>query len=332
MSHLQSLFEYCLTQNYKLEICTLSLIRDTVKSILGYGDAKLITVVQSCFVILRLLFVQKAGSEVIFQIAPYSRKSIIAYLISLRHDVMIYTSQYRWDLEDSTYIRQRIPLSWQYLQRNCVLYGYTYPVLSNSQFKNIGRVIPHSLPDYFYHKANTRERKNPETIKVGYVGRINEFKKVNEFAQFLSHNCNLNLHVAGPMKRNFKLDVNCIYHGVFTRDKLIEFLDGMDIIVLPSERAYLNKSTIWEDVFGLCLLEAASRGCSIIYPDLQGPASVFSEFPSAICLHSLYNSPEPWRIIEKLAQKARIGGKGNKHMARKYSKQRVGRLWSDVIS
>lgn len=121
-------------------------------------------------------------------------------------------------------------------------------------------VIYNGIDDIFYKNTHLKHQSN-DKIKLIFVGRLAKVKGVNLLIEALSklekNKYELTIVGEGTERKNLEIlaqDLN-INENVFFKgrqENVIDWLDKADIFVYPS---------IWEEAFGISVVEAMSRGC-----------------------------------------------------------------------
>ena len=135
----------------------------------------------------------------------------------------------------------------------------TYLDRFNLSHKNI-TIVYNGIDKKFFEK--TKKRQNHITDKIIYIGRLEEVKGVNlliDAFSILQSKYSIKLCIVGDgaqrnnlerQARDLGIDENIEFLG--TRKDVVSLLDNADIFVYPS---------IWEEAFGISVVEAMSRGC-----------------------------------------------------------------------
>ena len=134
----------------------------------------------------------------------------------------------------------------------------------NSKFKINTRevVIYNGIENKFFKNQKERNEKN-NTINIIFIGRLVKVKGVNllidafEKTSRIIENITLTIVGDGVERENLeeqvkKIDIADKVNFAGRQNNIIEWLDKSDIFVYPS---------IWEEGFGISVVEAMSRGC-----------------------------------------------------------------------
>lgn len=125
-------------------------------------------------------------------------------------------------------------------------------------------VIYNGIGDEFFNKEiKDRELFEGRTVKVIYVGRLVKVKGIDILIdavnQLIKEGYDILLTIVGDGTERKNLESKVLEENiqdkikfVGTQTNVIDWLDGSDIFVYPS---------IWEEAFGISVVEAMARGC-----------------------------------------------------------------------
>lgn len=151
-------------------------------------------------------------------------------------------------------------------------------------------VLPNGIDDYFLDNLNHDNHIPGSTIKLVYVGRVDDFNK-NIFTTIkacdilISKGQDVSLTLIGRLENSLfkKLIPNrdyIKYMGKLDKYGVLEELRKSDIFVMPSKH----------ETFGLVYVEAMSQGLPVIYTKEQGFDGNFEE--GEVGYHVVYNNPK----------------------------------------
>lgn len=141
-----------------------------------------------------------------------------------------------------------------------------------------------------------KSRKN-EVVNFLYVGRLEEYKGVEVLLKSLQINRNpcIRLHICGTgsldnVVREAAMNDNRItFHGKLDRASLNEIYRLADVLIVPS---------IWQEPFGLTLIEGCSFACGVISTGRGGLKEIMQE----LSINSFYSAENPRELSSKLTE------------------------------
>ena len=130
----------------------------------------------------------------------------------------------------------------------------------NFKLKKHNRVIYNGIPKNFFENVKEKSNKNNN---ITYVGRLSKVKGVDTLIEAFNliyrqyENIKLIITGDGEEKENLqnmiiKLKLNNNIEFTGRKDDVIPILDETDIFIYP---------TVWEEGFGISVIEAMARGC-----------------------------------------------------------------------
>ena len=156
-------------------------------------------------------------------------------------------------------------------------------------------VIPNGIDDYYIKNAFCREKTELDSVRLIFVGKISKRKNLETIVAackiLIERGKRVELNVVGPMvERSYEAimkDTPFIkYHGVCSKEQVLEHLRASDIFVMPSHT----------ETFGLVYLEAMTQGLPVIYTRGQG---FDGQFPDGTVGYAV-NDRSPEEIAEKI--------------------------------
>ena len=136
-------------------------------------------------------------------------------------------------------------------------------------------VIPNGINEFWLKNSDIKQL-DPREISVVFAGRIDKNKNLVTAleAMDLLRKCgyNADYHFAGKIANQKIYDYvisrdYATYHGVLSKEKLIDLYRDCDIFLMPS----------YHETFGLVYAEAMSQGLPVIYTKGQGFDNQFEE-------------------------------------------------------
>lgn len=133
-----------------------------------------------------------------------------------------------------------------------------------------------------------------DSLNLLFVGRLDENKGIiNLIEAFLKLDKSFTLHICGqgPQKEEMlnliKNKDNIIYHGMLSQKDLYDVYKKVDVVVVPS---------IWNEPFGLVVIEAMINGCPVIGSQFGGIKEIIDYTNAGITI----NPNDEDDIIDKI--------------------------------
>lgn len=146
-----------------------------------------------------------------------------------------------------------------------------------SEMKTTARVIPHAVPQVFFDQANAR-RSGP--LRLLFVGELSEKKGLPETLALIDHlpDGQAELTVIGQGPLQGRLPARVRYLGKITdRQRLAQEMAAHDVLLCLSQR-----TSTWEELFGIVVAEALATGCGVIASDHTGPRAILGDAPGLV--------------------------------------------------
>lgn len=172
------------------------------------------------------------------------------------------------------------------------------------------------FPNVIERVPDITSRKVPvqgQPIRLGYVGRLNEEKGLEDLLHALALITNsqrLELHIAGSGPDQVliedlarKLEITSSLHFSGWVDDIQSWMNSINLIVVPSR----------SESFGIVVLEAAAYGCPVIATNVAGPASQVTHkvdgwlakpcSPKSLAkvIEYVLQRPESWEAVRQAA-------------------------------
>lgn len=196
-------------------------------------------------------------------------------------------------------------------------------------------VVYHSFDNSIF---NDKSRCDKEQINVIFVGRLVIEKGIDDFLLIAKKNPRINFLIIGdgPEKEKIKsisnVEKNVSFMGfVSNKNILASHYKKSDFILLPSKR-----NLIWEELFGMVLIEAMACGCIPICTDHIGPKTILND--SALYkniydeTHFVNNTIETLRNYSENKEILAIDKKYAIQIASKYSIREISQKWMLVFN
>jgi hypothetical protein len=118
-------------------------------------------------------------------------------------------------------------------------------------------MVPIGLSDSWFKSANVEPGKSDGTIRIGFAGAIAKHKGLHVLIEAINssrNKKNIELHYAGKFDtRSYQelieskiRPINTRHHGLLTEAQMQDFIDQMDLIVVPSLWPENQPQIIWE--------------------------------------------------------------------------------------
>lgn len=230
------------------------------------------------------------GETIVIGFAPWDWRLLIYRGLAKKNRILYQTSWHDWRLNKTP--RQPRP-EWfkRYLQKqwHAFVRHPNVKVIAVTPFvaetlkreANVNAtVIPHAVPEVFFAAGNSRKPHSEKRLKLLYVGEISEKKGIKlllELATKLNNSVMLTIVGNGPLENEVQnSSSNVTYLGpIYDREKLAQVMAAHDVLMLLSQ-----KTSTWEELFGIVIVEAIAAGCAVIASDHIGPRGILGNVNS----------------------------------------------------
>ncbi|PRX35678.1 glycosyltransferase involved in cell wall biosynthesis [Orenia metallireducens] len=259
-----------------------NVIKAFMKGIIKFEINKSLRAIRNLILIIKLLFLR--NQNIILGMAPYDKFIFIANILANKHDIFYFTSWPYWgrNKQPKNYLigNKIIYKQWErFLQKvkKVTVTKKAGEELKRNGFGNFIYNIPHCVEVERFYPRNDFLEFNKKELKVLYVGRLVEEKGlqyIKEVIYLLSkEDFEFNIVGDGPDKdildEVFLLS-NVNYFGkVKDKNKLARIFRNNDMLILPS-----YEIDIWEELFGIVIIEAMASGLTVISTDCIGPKEI----------------------------------------------------------
>ncbi|WP_127531054.1 glycosyltransferase family 4 protein [Paenibacillus kobensis] len=312
-------------------------LRQFVKGITRRKPDLILRAIRNACLMVYLLF--SRNKTVIVGAAPFDSFIYYLYFMKIGNEIIYYSSWPYWDL--SKYPKKlrywgQLRL-WQKFLHNVQVVGVTEKVTEGlRQYTPYSTVIPHCINEVF---APDTIREN-EPFRIIYVGRLIEEKGMKTILQLMSELQNDTrfewwIVGDGPYRDTIQDRVNQYnnvqYFGqVKDQKKLANLYNQSHVLLLPSQTI-----TIWEELFGIVIIEAMACGVIPISSDAIGPKTIIEQDSDGY----LVKPDDINSMKEKLTQLAdnrlkfqSMSSKAIEKAQQRYSITTTSRLWERVMS
>lgn len=307
------------TENATLEFREFSILSKTFKSLLKLNFKALKKQLINLSFILQLVFTK--NKKVVLGIAPFDSKLLQLKRLLKNHKTYYHTSWACWDGTFHPKTKKNTPrvkqawkafLEFQVEHIFAVTNAAKNQLLLNYKIKDTKiSVVFHALHETFF-KTNKTIAKKP--LSFIYLGRMLPQKGIPELLNFFlkQENVSLTLVGDGPSIANLNLEKNTnIRHfsHIENKELLVSLIAEHEFLVL-----YSKKTTKWEELFGMVIIECMSQGTIPIATNHTGPKEIITGDVGYLCEeHEMINMLQERitldRFDKKKSEKARIRAK-----------------------
>ena len=285
---------------------------------------------------------------IIMGCAPYDIKFIWYSLLRFNNNLIIHTSWPYWGTKRIPH-RQGVlsPLikkywDWVIASENikivCVSSATYWSLITTHSAFERAIQIPHAIDREIFKCSHREEDTENKSLKLLYVGRMVPEKGLSTIGRIIDEvSDNLyqfTLVGDGPLAPLFtekykNMDNVEIIGYVNNKNELAKLYCKNDILLVPSIR-----SEIWEELFGIVIIEAMSSGVIPIASNHIGPTEIITDGYNGFLVNE--NNPGELRLILDSLQNNRstLNTMSNNAIktANKYDIKRIAELWKKVIS
>ena len=181
-----------------------------------------------------------------------------------------------------------------------------------------------------------------EKIKVLFVGSLSKNKGIDDLLKVcrtLSEDySNLELWVCGqgpmvPLVKDYSKHFRIKYLGSVPWRKMPEVYRSCDIFSLPSKDLYKGGIKIWEEQFGIALVEAMASGLPIVATDSGSIPDVIGDSNHIVLQSDLIGLKDALRIfIEDEKQRRAVGMINRERATRLFDGEKNAKSYADLIA
>lgn len=272
-SHYNALVELGLKHNFKIKFRIFSL-NHILQSIVKFNFK--IAIINLAF-LLSLPFRKRLN--IVLGIAPFNPKLSTLLKLLHNHNIFYHTSYTHWDGSLVAH-KPRTPKDinlWRDFTKHTARHIFavsekTKQELVNNNFATCDKitVVNHS---YTIPIIPIPKSKNNTFI---YVGRLTENKGISEILNFFASTTHANLIIAGKgekinLVKEFDKHYNNIKYVGYVNGltNLLPFYGQADFVIMNSHR-----SSSWEELFGISIIEGMACGCVPLATDHSGPREI----------------------------------------------------------
>lgn len=229
-------------------------------------------------------------SKIVIAAAPYNRMILLLMRVLKKHDVYYHTSYSCWDGSRAVHNSESMQLkqSWHYFLNNYVKHIFSvsektkHELIANGYAKNDKiSVVNHSYP-YIIDVDNFKKKE----LTFLQVSKLSKSKGIEELLMYFSKHPEIQLTFVGegelePMVRVYSLQYENINYLGYISDfaQLVQIYKQNSFLLLNSHR-----TKIWEELFGMVLVEGMACGCVPVTTNHSGPCEIISQGIDGFCL------------------------------------------------
>jgi glycosyltransferase involved in cell wall biosynthesis len=272
----------------RIEFIEFSVAKKLIRGILARDVGRVKKAVRDFFWLLLCFIWPKIlkDKKIVVGIAPLDWRLCVVIRIIGQAKIVYHSSWTRWDGR-------------KYAKKNYLLNGKVLSVWHNflgskvDHFALVTDVVGAQLTKHFlvagdkqsvvYHAYDesiffhdTKDKKNGE-FSILFIGRLVASKGVHELLEIARHfpQCRFSVLGEGPMQsvieKSGLANIYC-YGFVTQKEEVARICKGHDVILLPSKR-----TSTWEELFGMALVEAMACGCVPLTTDHSGPLTIIQD-------------------------------------------------------
>jgi glycosyltransferase involved in cell wall biosynthesis len=285
--------------------------------------------------VLRSIF-RRTTHPVVIGFAPYHWFAPALVALRRRRPVVLLTSWPRWEEEPVHSGGPLLQASWRALLRDLPAVGVTRTAASSvAALGARSRVIPHPVdtteltPDF--------ERKRTDRARFVFAGRLVEAKGLRELAAIIEswNGPPVEWQFAGDGPERARLEalarggypVELLGHR--TGAQLTEVYRAATALVLPSFRV-----PRWEEIFGLCIIEAMACGTPCVATDCIGPSEIIEDGRTGYLVRQHDRPALRDRLLQLASAPERaleLGRAAREAAVERYELRRVAKQWESVL-
>ena len=296
-NHYVGLKALCVKKDIELTFREFSIFRDIAKSVYRSDLSFTIRALRNACFLISLAFSERR--VIVIGIAPFDWRMILLLPLIKRHYVFYHTSHTTWKEES-------FPKN-SFLSRTKTVRGLWKCFILNVQsifavsnktaqslrmyYRGISNVLVVSHTSNLMRKARIKiaskrilkEKVSEGSLTCLFAGRIVKEKGILTFLNIVKVCPFIDFRIAGKGKlvpevmAIIKAYDNCTYLGYLDKEALSKEYKKADILLNPSLR-----SSNWEELFGISIIEAMSYGVIPFCTDHTGPKEILGEVEELI--------------------------------------------------
>jgi len=278
-THYAALEYLCKIHNIDLKYYEFSFFKNFIKAIIKFDFNLLKKQILNFKFLVSLLF--RKNKRIVLGMAPYDYRLFFLKFIFKKHNIYYHTSWTKWDRSfypKKRFVNIRLIFLWENFLKKDIKHIFSVSnYAKQSLIKNLSikdkdiSVVYHSLNSKVFYSKNL-ERTNDFI----YAGRLVEEKGIKELIEIFSQKQEKLIIVGDGILKDFvksqvKLYDNISYMDKVSQEKLAYLFNISRFLILNSKR-----SSFWEELFGMVIIEAMACGVIPIVVNHNGPKEILN--------------------------------------------------------
>lgn len=223
----------------------------------------------------------RKATKIVLGIAPFNHLLPFLMFLLKRHKVYYHTSYTCWDGTTCALSTKSKKLKkyWKlfvrcYVKHIFAVSNKTKEELVSNGYANYDKI---SVVNHSYKQSIPimKRKKNNTFI---FVGRLIESKGIKELLNIFASRPNANLIIAGDGQLRTLIER---YENQYHNIKYLGFVSGLDnLIPLYKKASFVimnsQRTSTWEELFGIAIIEGMACGCVPITTDHTGPKEIIT--------------------------------------------------------
>lgn len=313
----------------EFEYVEFALVKMAVKGVLVRDYHLVLRQFRNFWALIVLLFVK--DKNIVVGMAPFDIRVLYVIVLGLRNNIYYHTSWPFWDgsfhpkpsFFGFTRIFWRLFLNRSIVGVRTVTKKSAEEIIRFSNTSVNVSIVYHALGSEFFETPLRAHSFASEHLRFLFVGRVEPSKGSEEIKRLVSEMPGGNVFtVIGRGGAVFPSRVQRVgfVKGV---KALVNYYDHNDILILPSKR---NKK--WEELFGMVIIEAMSRGLVVIASNHVGPSEIITNGVNGLLVSEENFVAEVMDIVNKFSvEDFECISKNAIEEAKKYSCENLFKRW-----
>lgn len=346
-NHYVGLTHLAKEKNMDIIFREFAILRSFIKSIYFFNFSEFKKAIVNLLFLISLIFT--SNKKILVGIAPFDFRMILYVYLFRKHNLFFHTSHTTW-------ISEKFPKN-SFLSRLKITRKAWFKFISNSNYcfcvtdrsrKELSNFFNINITKTVFHTSNSitlnnlikREQylssnpTNKKTISCFYSGRLVEQKGIRKIVELAKRLPHIEFKFAGKGNlKNYLIKESKISKNI----KILSYLDKVsleiqyqnaDILLLPS-----LKTTKWEELFGISLIEAMSYGVIPITTDHSGPLEVIQNNIDGYIYTEKNYIKSAYKVLNNFScnPKIMIELKLNAiKKSKKFSIEKISKLWTNI--